>query len=493
MNDKKRNLLAVIVLALLFYALPAGAETSDTPQGTAGVLKITMEDAVRTALANNKGLAVERLSPSITATAEEKAASVFDPQLSGTAAYVRQYDPKYGITDGANLSVSAQKSYETGTSGTVGLDSQFRDKSLLTNQDTSRLSLTVTQALLKGYGREANLVAIKSAAVDTRISAYELRGTIQDLAAQAEASYLDYLLAGEQVKIVDESLEIAKKQADDTDERIKVGKIAEVERFSSEAEMAQRTEDRINALAARQTAGLKLANALGLSLATEIQCGDSPKADEKALDRVDDHAALAFKMRPDLNQARLKMKKGDLDIVRTADGLLPKLDGFIKLGKSGYASSFGSSVGELGGKDYDLSIGVTGNFPVGNRSAEADRKRALLTQGQLKESLSNLAVLAELDVRSAHIEAQRLFKQIAATAATRRLREESFRGESEKFKVGRSTNLLVAQAERDLTQSRIAELQARVNYMKAVIELYRRDGSLLARLGVDAPGAEPVE
>jgi outer membrane protein TolC len=39
----------------------------------------------------------------------------------------------------------------------------------------------------------------------------------------------------------------------------------------------------------------------------------------------------------------------------------------------------------------------------------------------------------------------------------------------------------VAQAQRDLTAARIAEVKAAVDYTNAIIELFRADGSLLER------------
>ena len=58
--------------------------------------------------------------------------------------------------------------------------------------------------------------------------------------------------------------------------------------------------------------------------------------------------------------------------------------------------------------------------------------------------------------------------------------------------MGKSTSFLVAQAQRDLLASRIAEVRAIVNYLKALIDLYRQDGSLLERRGIAAPGRDPV-
>jgi outer membrane protein TolC len=100
--------------------------------------------------------------------------------------------------------------------------------------------------------------------------------------------------------------------------------------------------------------------------------------------------------------------------------------------------------------------------------------------------------LAQMDVRKAHIEVRRQLAQISASAASRRLQEEKYRTETEKFRVGRSTSFLVSQAERDLLQSRVAEAQATVGYFKALVELYRLDGSILDRRDIQAPGNEPA-
>jgi len=81
---------------------------------------------------------------------------------------------------------------------------------------------------------------------------------------------------------------------------------------------------------------------------------------------------------------------------------------------------------------------------------------------------------------------------LAATAATRKAQEEKFQSETEKFRVGLSTSLLVSQAQRDLVSARISEVQAQVSYLKAFVQMYIVEGSLLERRGLDCPGGESV-
>ncbi len=219
---------------------------------------------------------------------------------------------------------------------------------------------------------------------------------------------------------------------------------------------------------------------------------DQPGVPKGELDGVEKHVLLALRMRPEMNEARLAVKRGDLEIVKTRNGLLPKLDLFVTLGKTGYADSFGRSVRDLDGDGYDVLVGLAGEYPLGNRDARAQNQRAVLTRQQVFRAVENLSQLVEADVRTAFIEVNRTREQISATSATRRFQAEKLRAETEKFRVGRSTSLLVAQAQRDLLSSRIAEVEAVVNYLKALVELYRLEGSLLERRGISAPGREPA-
>jgi outer membrane protein TolC len=168
------------------------------------------------------------------------------------------------------------------------------------------------------------------------------------------------------------------------------------------------------------------------------------------------------------------------------------MDLFIILGKSGYSDSFSGSVSNITDDSYDVAAGLHFEYPIFNRDARAQYRRASLRRDQAQKALENLRQLVELDVRNAYIEVNRSKEQIAASSATREFDEEKLRIETEKFRVGRSTNFLVAQAQRDLLISRIAEVQALANYLKALIDLYRLDGSLLERRGIIAPGREPV-
>jgi len=168
------------------------------------------------------------------------------------------------------------------------------------------------------------------------------------------------------------------------------------------------------------------------------------------------------------------------------------LDLFITLGTSGYADSFSRSIDRLNRESYDAQAGIRFEYPFVNRQADALYRRARLSKEQAEHVMADLSQMVEIDVRATYIEVNRTRQQIAASTVTRQYDEEKLRTETEKLRVGKSTSYLVAQAQRDLLASRIAEVRALVNYIKALIDLYQKDGSLLERRGISAPGREPI-
>ena len=479
---------------------PAAAEPAATGGPPPVEIELTVEEAILQSLQNNRALAVERYRPAIRSTREEEILADFDPVLSGrVSANVRRLpsDGGFDTDESGTAIVTLNRDYPAGTG--VGLE--FSADPSADDQDSIRFGLTVTQALLNGRGADVNLAEVRQARIDTRISEYELRGFTESLVARVEEAYWNYDLAGRSVDIYERSLALARLALTETEERIKVGILPEVELAAAQAEAALRSEELINARSEMEIARINLLRLFnppgGEPWSRRVRLLDFPLVPEGGLDDVEDHARLAIQSRPDLKEARLRLKRGDLELVRTRNGLLPRLDFFITLGKTGYSDSFLSTGGQLADESFDFEAGLIAQWPLSNRAALALDEQAFLGRRQAGDALENLEQTVQVDVRRAHIEASSLKEQISATAATRKLQEEKARAETEKFRVGRSTAFLLAQVQRDLVESQITEVEAVVSYLKALVDLYRLEGSLLDRRGIEAPGAftspAPVE
>ena len=76
-------------------------------------------------------------------------------------------------------------------------------------------------------------------------------------------------------------------------------------------------------------------------------------------------------------------------------------------------------------------------------------------------------------------------QMIEASKVNRELQEKKLEAEQVKFRVGKSTNFMVLQVQRDYTLSRLAEARSLVSYLNALTNLYLMEGTLLERRHID--------
>jgi outer membrane protein TolC len=530
--------------------------SKDIQPSAEGPLRISREEAVLLALKNNKLLNIQMLTPVLRGAFEDIERARFDTSLFAQASLGREksefFFPGVGtipedldlnprvllpspfrrnrsqdlvelpqdgnaqgsVIDGerSEVKAGASKRFITGTQVEVAVSneriksqSDTIERIILEDlqgsardaQNKTRVGLTLTQALLKGGSPSANLARIQQAQADTLATLYQLRGFTQTLVAQIESLYWDYYLFKRQLEILEESVRLAEQQLHEIEERVAVGQIAETQLPAPRAELALRRQALIDARSTFDKLRLRFLQQLNPQSAEGwqrmIEIVDVPTLPAPFTGKVEEHVQLALRHRPDLNEARMQLRSGEFQVVQTRNGLLPALNVFMTLGGSGYAGSFGDSVDNLrDGEYWDAGVGLRLDFPVGNRQSRALHLQSTTARDQRELALQNLEQLAELDVRSAFMEVKRAEEQVTATAATRSLQEAAQRAERENFLVGKSTATLLSRAQRDLVSSQIEEVRSVVNLRKALIDLYRQDGTLLEYRGITAPGSAPV-
>lgn len=462
-----------------------------------GTLELSVEQATILALRYNQDLQVRQLNPVIAGTFERIERGVFDPELFaelGTSKEVASETSRATgeqfAAESSNLDAVAgiRQDLPSGTTleATVGHEREQSNRA--PDQRNARVGLTVTQSLLRGLGPLVNLVGVRQAELETLASHHELQGFTEALVAETETAYWQYVLALQELSIFESSLAIARQQRDEIEQQIDVGLLPETEAAAARAEVALREQALIDArslLQERKLRLLRLVNVPGGDVSPlEIRATSRPMIEPEPIRDRAERLALAEQSRPDLREAVLRMKQDRLEVLVTHNGLLPRLDLFIDLGRTGFAESTSASFHKLDGSTYDIAAGLRLSRSLFNRSAQALDEQARAASRQAREAVDNLRQVVRLEVRLAMNEVERTRQQIAASKVTRRLEEQTFRAEKERFDVGSSTALLVAQAQRDLLVSRIAEVRSVINYRLALVELYRAEGSLLQRRGI---------
>ncbi|MEW6378321.1 MAG: TolC family protein [bacterium] len=505
-------------------------------------LSFTLEDAILLALNRNRDLKVQIVNPKIAETAveERKAPFDFSPFIKLQAEqttdetslnrkdirknvrdeypnmpddiFEQYYDEYFGDVQKATLDKETQsyggvlgfsKLFSTGTKLEFDLGSQYSDEeknqlirktdspneksSTSSTRYSTSASMTLTQPLLQGVGRKVNLSLVRQAEFDQQISAYELQQYIIELVARVQKNYWDLVLAKETLNIREKSLELSERQMDETQERIRLGKQAESELIFAQAEVAAEKGKVIDAKSALSQRTLDFLRLLNPDVDTlwdrKVSLTTPPAPIDRETGNVQEHVATAFRSRPDLAQAYLNLQKGDLEVVRTRNGLLPRLDFFITLKNMASGPEFPQSISEFDDSDY--IVGLNLSRPLENTQAKAQSRRAGLSRLKYLESIENLKQIIQVEVRKAIGEIERCREQIFALQANRSKQEEKLKVEQEKFRVGRSTNLLVFQAQRDLTEARVREVTAIIDQIEAFIDLQICEGTLLQQWSIE--------
>lgn len=479
------------------------AELDAVSTSAQGAKPVSLLEAICWALESNQNLKIERLRPEVAATSIESAWGAFDTRLSAQASAGSAHSSTLGprakdapsspreegehISRARNLSADLSGRLPTGTDYDLGIALNRSATNSTYPFYSSAVNLNITQNLLKGAGPRVNLVQVRVAENTYLISLYQLEQALINLIANVETAYWDLYLSYKTLEIRLEAYRLAKEQRRRTEEFVRVGRDTPLGLFGAHAEEAARISDVINAVAEvkrRRIVFLQLVNPERVPKGWETRV--FPKEDPVVPSEPlipQQHVAVAMTHRPDLQQARLDLANGELEVVRTKNGLLPSLDFFTDLGLAARGDNPSDANSKLG--DYpSWRIGLQFSYALQNRSARAAFRRAQFNRAIAEEAIENYKQIIEVDVRLAINEIERTKRLIESTHITRLLREEELAAEIEKFRVGRSTQLLVAQAQRDLTAARVDEISAIVAHVKAYLTLFKAEGSILQRRGI---------
>ncbi|MBF0449397.1 MAG: TolC family protein [Candidatus Magnetomorum sp.] len=462
-----------------------------------GQLDLSVEQAALFVLKYNSNVHIRQMNPIITGTFEKIERGIFTPEWFAELKYSENkyseisenYDPSMVDQQTFDAAAGIQQALPTGTDIAASVEQNKSISNQAPKEQTTRLGLSITQSLLRGFGPAVNLVSVHQAKLDIAASHFELRGYLESLLADTEIAYWDFVLAVEKITIFEHSLEVARQQLNEIKQRILVGMLPKIESAAAQVEVARREQALIDARSNLKSNQLKLMRLIApskeASFDIQIKPVSNPRTEAKPISDLTDRLSLAYQSRSDLNEARLRLKHHRLETIKTRNGLLPKLDVFVALGKTGYGETFSESYRSLDHDTYDFTVGFRVNHFLTNQTAQAKNIAAQTSHQQALKAVDNLRQLVEFDVRLAANEVERARLQIAASHTTRLLQEKTLKAEKERFDVGSSTALLVAQAQRDSLETYVAEVEAIVGYRKSLVNLFLSEGSLLERRGID--------
>jgi len=447
----------------------------------------------------------------------------YDPALIGLLNWQHQTTPEIDFqTTGNNALVSnslianagVQQSFSTGAQASFTFDNQHQNINAFSTGynpfTASSLALTVTQPLWRGFGPTLNRRFIRIAGNERRISSLLFQQQLILTVYGVVRMYTDFVALYEDVKVKQETADVARRLLSDTQGRVEEGTLPKIELSRANAQIFSTEQDLINSRGLLEEQEAILKNVLTRSDDPDVRAAHIIPTDTLSIPERDevrplqDLIADAIRNRPDLGQANLQVENSiiglegarnltrpEIDVVAGLqnNGLAGPLTGYIANPNPAFAGGYGSVLGQILAHDYPTyGIGLQVTLPIRNRIAEADLARDELQVKQSQVRAQQLQNQARLEVEDAVIAMRRARAYFDAAVQARKYQEESLAAEQTKFDVGSSTVFLVNQFENLVAQARSSEVVARSAYVKARAALQRATGSILAdnNVSIDA-------
>ena len=526
------SLFAILILT----TLPVSAGQFDATVNAGVVLTIAdgealdldLQRAYEIALARNLDLQVGRYDLAIADTSIQGASGIFDPSFDVGADADYRESPAATQLDGALVSETRNTQYSLGISGlmpsggsaSIGLgtrrtatNSQFY---FLNPSWSTGLTARLNQPLLRNFGTLVTRSRIVVAQTSRDQAAETLKVQVINTLQQVEQAYWDFAAAKVLVEVKQQSLELAQKLLEETRERIRVGTSAPIDVVQSEASVATRNQDLILARNAHANSEDTLKQVLGFQTPAEWAMKINA-AEPYVFEPLDVDLAssieTALEKRPEILRQEMNLGITNLNVKLARNAVLPSLDLTGSYGFSGIGGTFSFDdpiTGEpsriKGGFDDSLDqiidteypnwgIGLALKVPLGNNEAKANLAQRRFEHHQTQARLSVLQQSITYDVRRAVRFLYDGAASVEAAEASKALAERNVEAEQTKFANGLSTNFLVLEIQDALANAQLSNLQARLNYRKAIVGYRVATGTLLDELGVDIadPGAPEEE
>ncbi|HEV2721385.1 MAG TPA: TolC family protein [Thermoanaerobaculia bacterium] len=487
---------------------PVTAET-DKDISNPRALRLSLDDAIRTAASQNIGVQVQRLDYRESGQSLREAYGPFDWFTTADIEHTSRESP---VSSQATPSASRNTFADFGvsqllpTGGTYSINFN-NNRQVQTGGFTTvspaygaSVSVGLDQPLLRNFGIDINRRQITIARNTFGINSEEFRRILINTVVSTEQAYLNLVYARRFVDVQKEALFLARDQARITQIRINVGASAPLDILQPRVQIATTEEALIAAVAAVRDAEDQLRALLNLP-ADEwdrpIVPTDAVTYVPMAID-TDASVRRAMDLRPELRESQLSTANAKVQYAYARNQVRPKLDAVLNYTAAGLGgrapiidpatdqiigydvTGYPHALGQVLGNDFpSWTAGVLVGVPILNIGARAEAKRSELEVDRTRALEDQTRQNIMIDVRATARAVDTASKEITATRTAREAAEQNLDAERKRYENGMTTIFQVLQIQQQLSDARAKELQALVGYNQAVSAYHRAVGDLL--------------
>jgi outer membrane protein TolC len=459
-------------------------------------VSLTIEQAIARTLANSPEIRVVSFDPSIAKQEITKAASEFDITGFGRLNYEEDDVPPNSI-------------FQPGQSDVRMLESGIKQKSIFGSEWSLSYILTrswddligrtfptryepilgfqIKQPLLRDAWEDVTLADVDIAKLNYRIALFGFREKAEDTATRVISAYWRLLQAHRDLEIQQELLDWTfgtlkkvegRREIDATDVQIK-----QTEAFAKarQAVLLQTKKDIIDA----QNDLVRLMADPQLSMLEDIEIipDSKPDLENGKLDSTE-ILATAMEKNPAIQRAKIEKEIADINIRVAENQKMPRLD----LVASARTQAIGEDVDTAHDRfktgEYDsYSIGLSLEYPFGNRQREAELLKRRLERRKAVSALQNVAdqvaILAKGSIAKIETDYSEIEIQKQAAEAARIQLQALEDSEPVREKLTPEFLFLKLQAQEALANANRSEIRAVIDFNIALVQLAQISGTVL--------------
>jgi HAE1 family hydrophobic/amphiphilic exporter-1 len=486
-----------------------------TATGSGGALDLTLKDAVRLALENNRDIQIEEKNVEVSEGEIKTQQGVFDPLFNIVSFYndgdtptLSTFVPTGTVSQKEfNAEANIEGLLPTGTFyNLIDFSTTWTD----TNNPLEDLSPSwfnsvgfgLGQELLRNFGVGVNRTFIVTAQRTSEITEMELEKRISEVLLEVERRYWLVVAARKNLELERTALELAIDLKNRNQIQVDVGVLPPVAVTQAESEVAARDVSVIRAENDLQATQDNLKNVLAMDLSRPIAAVDEPTTEVYTFSE-EDSLTQAYAERPEIEQVVLDIENKKTLKNYYSNQKLPRLavEGSLQLQGLGgdenpdrlsfedepepippQFDSPGDAFSQLWWGDFATwqVLGIF-SFPLFNRTARGNYIKATAELDRSSIVLSRTKDDVALDVRSAIRQIENSLRAIEAAGVSIDLAEEVVRNEQERLNVGIGTTREVLEAQRDLIDAGTREITAVTSYNIALAELEFAKGTILEK------------
>lgn len=473
--------------------MPASAPVAAPAAPAADTVALPLDSALARALGRSEEVRLARSELELAETQVTSARSAALPQIDGTLAYTRTFASPY-----SSGTVTIPDSLQFNPDSTATVDDRLRYLERMTpiaglgglgqlfgsmpfgRENMYMASVTGTQTLYAGGRVGAALRIAGEYRAATRLG---VRERLADIELQVRTAYYRALLAQEMEAIAQAAVDQAEAFLKQERLRLRAGESSDLDVMRAEVSLDNLRPALVQARNAASLAQLDLKRLVDVPLDRPVRLTTPlapPSPEALAADDTTRREALASRAAVQAAERQVSIREEQVSVARGA--FLPSVALRMSYGRQAYPNQ----VFRLGGQDWrtdwSATLGVSVPLFSGFRhAAEMEQAQVQLEQERLR--LAQLRENVQLQYEQARGERERAAATIDARQHTVQQAQRVYDLTVLRHDKGLATQLEVSDA-------RLALLQARTNLAQALADFYIADASVLRATGELGSGAE---